>query len=802
MRHALRSLTRSPGFTAVALITLALGIGVNTTSFSVLTALLFHTPSYPQPDTLLRLHRTTPQGDSGSHSPANFLDYRAQNTVFEQMAALRFIDVNLGESGQPADRIRAMSVTADFFPLLGIPPQLGRTFTTEEDRPAANSVVVISHETWRQRFAADAAIVGRSVRIDGEPVTIIGVMPASFDDYRLWGEVGAWRPLALPSVTVADRENTYLRVIGRLRANVSVAQAAAVMSALAARLELAYPQINSGAGFRLESLVRSAQDATGRRITWLVSGLAGFVLLIACANLANLQFARNAARARDHAIRTALGASRVQVMRPVLTESVLLAFAGGALGLLLALWTNDLAGRSFTFGERAGLDVPLDRRVLGFTLVLSVLTGVGFGLLPAWLAARVGVGDALKQGSRGSTSSRSQQRVRHGLIVTEIALALVLLAGAGLFLRGLQRVLQRDPGWRTDNLVTASLSLRGPEYVNTAARGAFYRDLHARLSALPGVEHVAIATSMPTSGYDTGSSFVVEDHPPPALGRSFRADVAAVTPGYFATLGIRLLQGRDFTDDDRAGNRTVVVINETMARQFWPGESPVGKRIGGATPFMENPREIIGVVSDVRNAATLDDRGGRFQFYRALAQWSFNSATIVLRSRHAPEAVAHELRRALAGLDPDQAVYRIETVRHEIERGLGAVEVAAQALVGFALLGLLLAAVGVYGVMANSVVQRTNEIGIRMALGAEVRDVVALILGGGVRLTLVGVTLGLAGAYAIARLLGSISAEFSTSELSLTVGAAVFLAAIAMFACWLPARRAANVDPISALRAE
>ncbi len=513
VKFAFRQLLKNPGFTAVAVVTLALGIGVNTTAFSVLNALLLHTAPYPEPDALLRVYRTSPRGESGSHSPANFLDYRVQNTVFTEMAAIRVTDFNLGEPGQPADRIRGMSVTADFFPLLRTAPLLGRTFTPEEDRPGNNALVVISHNTWRQRFGGDPAVVGRTVRIDGETVAIIGVMPASFEDLQLWGDVAAWRPMALADLTVADRENTYLRVVARLKPAIALGQAQAAMSALSGRLALAYPQTN--------------------------------------------------------------------------TE-----------------------------------------------------------------------------------------------------------------------------------------------------------------------------------------------------------------------LGIRLLQGRDFTDDEHAGNPAVVVINETMARTFWPGESPVGKRIGGATPYMSNPREIIGVVSDVRAAATLDDRGGRFQFYRSLAQWSFNSATIALRSRHAPESVAQDLRRALAELDSDQAVYRINTVRQEIDHGLGSIEVAARTLVGFALIGLLLAAVGIYGVIANSVVQRTNEIGIRMALGAQVCDIFALILGSGLRLTLSGTALGLAGTFGLAPILRAISPEFATSNAALTMLVTAFLILVALFACRLTARQAARVDPMEALRYE
>jgi putative ABC transport system permease protein len=802
MKFALRSLFKSPGFTLTALITLALGIGANTTSFSVLNALLLHTPPYPQPEALVRVFRTTGQGQSSGHSVANFLDFRADNTVFEHMAGHRNVDFNLGEAGQPADRLRGLIVTADFFPLLRVAPALGRTFTAEEDRPGNSAVIVLSHPTWVQRFGADPGIVGRSIRVDGEPVTVIGVMPAAFADAQLWGEVGAWRPAALPDVTRADRENTGLSVIARRKAGVSLAQAQASMTAFSARLALAYPDVNTGRGIRLVELGRSAADTTGRNITWLVAGLAGFVLLIACANLANLQFARNAARGREHAIRAALGASRAQLMRLVLTESVVLALVGGALGLVLALWTNDLVGRTFTFGESAGLAIPLDGRVLGFTFAAALLTGIGFGLLPAWLASRANVGDALKQGSRGSTASRSQHRVRHGLIVLEIALALVLLAGAGFFLRGLQQFAQRDAGWRTDHLLTASISLRGPNYADSAARDRFYRAVQERVAALPGVERAAVGTSLPTWGLNIGNSFVAENRPLPAGGRTM-AQVAAVSPGYFETLGIRLLQGRDFTAADANGKSMVVVINESMARAFWPGENPIGKRIGGANPPMSSPREVIGVVSDVRSVASLNNVEGRFQFYRALAQWNQNFATIALRTRSAPEALANDLRRIVGEIDPDQALYRVNTIQTEVDRSLGSFDAAAYALVWFAALGVLLAAVGIYGVIAHSVVQRTNEIGLRLALGAQVRDIFRLIIGGGLRLAVLGIVLGLGGAWGIARLLPAVSSEFTaTADPGLTFAIAAFLGLVALVACWLPARRATKVDPMTALRAE
>ena len=801
LKFALRSLAKSPGFTAVALLTLALGIGVNTTSFSVLNALLLHTPPYAQPDDLVRVYRTSPTGQAGAHSPANFLDYHEQNTVFAHLAALQRSSFNLGEPGQPADRLPGLRVSADFLSVLRTPPALGRGFLPGEDRVGGNAVVVLSHDTWRQRFASDPAIIGRTVRVDGETVTVVGVMPASVEDLQLWGEVALWRPLALPDKTRADRENTYLTIVARLKSGVGLAQAHAALSALSAQLARAYPTTNTNLGLSLVPLGASTADTTGRGITWLVVGLAGFVLLIACANLANLQFARNAARSREHAIRAALGASRAQLTRHVLTESVLLSLVGGAIGLVLALWSNDLVGSTFTFGERTGLDIPLDRRVLAFTFLVSVLTGVGFGLLPAWLASRANVNDALKQGSRGSTAGRSQHRVRHALIVAEVALALVLLAGAGFFLRGLQKFTQRDPGWRTEQLLTADVSLRGPNYATTAAREVFYRRLHERLAALPGVARVAIGTSLPTWGFDVSNGFVVEGRPEPATGRQPRTRSAAVSPGYFETLGIRLLQGRGFTAADADGKPLVIVINESMARQLWPGENPIGKRVGGATPFMSNPREIIGVVSDVRSVANFDNAEGRFQTYRSISQWNLNSATIAVRTHIAPEILAQDLRRTIAEIDPDQAVFRINTVRNEITRSLGSIGSAAYALVSFAALGVLLAAVGIYGVIANSVAQRTNEIGVRMALGAQVRDILALILGGSLRLVLIGTVIGLAGSFGVARLLRSINPEFSAASPGLTGAVTAFLLVVALLASWLPARRATKVDPITALRA-
>ncbi len=802
VRFALRSLRRSPGFTATALLTLALGIGVNASAFSVLNALLLHVPPYPESDALVRLFRSTRDGQGGSHAPANFLDYRAQTTVFEQVAALQRTSINLGELGHPADRVLGLLVTPNYFSLLRVTPMLGRVFTSEEEQPGNNAVVLLTYRTWLQRFGGDPTVIDRTIRIDGAPLTVIGVLPPSFDDPLLWGEIALCRPLALAEKGRADRDNAYLTVIGRLKSGVTVAQAETAMNHLSRQLAETYPQTNRNLNLRIVSLGATVQDSTGRGITWLVAGLAGFVLLIACANLANLQLARNAARGREHAIRAALGASRGQLMRLVLTESLLLALLGGALALAFAAWTNGLVGRSFTFGDSRGLHIPLDHRVLSFAFVVVVFTGLGFGLLPAWLASRAKVSDVLKRGGRGVAGSRAQHGVRQALIVGEVALALVLLAGAGFFMRGLERHTERDPGWRPDGLVTAGISVRGQAFTTTAARNVFYRNLQERLAALPGVDHVAIGSELPTFGYDVGNSFVVEGRPPPEAGRGLQARIAAVTPGYFETLGLRLLHGRDFSPTDTNDSPPVVVINESMARQLWPGQSPVGKRIGGGAPFMSNPRQIIGVVSDVRAVGNLNNVEGRFQFYRALTQWNMGVARIALRSRLPPEVLERDVRRVVAEMDPDQAVFNVASVHQDIARGLASIKAASYALIGFAALGVLLAAVGIYGVVTYSVEQRTNEIGIRMALGAQVRDVLALIMGGGLRLSLIGSGLGLIGAFGIDRVLRSVSSEFSASGLGLVAMIALLLLLVTLFACWLPARRAARVNPVNSLRAE
>jgi predicted permease len=806
LRHALRSLAKSPGFTTVALLTLALGIGVNTSMFSMLRRIAVRTLPYPEGDRLVRIFRETPQGGGNPHSPANFLDQREQNSVFSNLAALQWASFNLAENDQPAERFNGMLVTADFFPLLGVSPALGRVFTADEDRPGNDRVLVLSHEFWSSHFAADRSLIGREIRLNGQPVTVIGVMPPGFNDPLLWGPIDAWRPLALTDAQRATRRSNSLTEIARLKPGVSFAQAQNAMHTLAHQLAQTWPDVNARMDLRLVPLARGSRIDDGGRITWLVMGLAGAVLLIACANLANLQFARIAGRGRDIAVRAALGASRARLLREVLGESLLLALAGGGLGLLVALWCNDALGSRVMVDGQPGLAVPLDPGALGFAVLVSGLTGIGFGLLPAWLASRVNVSDALKQGARGTTPGRAQHRMRHALVVAEMALALVLLASAAFFVGGLKRFAQRDLGWRPEGIFSATFNIGStpearstPERLN-AHRAAIVERWEERLAHIPGVERVALARRLPTWTYGNTAHFAIETRPDAPAGLEPVAFVDSVTPGFFDTLGLRVLAGRSFTSADRAGSPPVTIINESMARTLWPGQNPIGQRIGSPDPANRLWREVVGVVSDARSVVIGD--GVAFQVYRPWSQVPDSTATLALRSSLAPESLLAEVRRIAAEIDPSQPIYSVGEVSRDIERyGFNNLELAGGMLAGFAFLGLSLAALGIYAVIANSVVQRTHEIGVRMALGAQVHDVLALVVGRGLRLILVGTALGLAGAWGINRLLAAIF-PVPTAGLATSLVSTAALLAVATLACWLPARRATKVDPLIALRAE
>ncbi len=800
LRYSLRTLVKHKGFTIVAALTLALGIGVNTAMFSVLNTFLFGSLPYPHSERLIRVWRTSPHSQTWPFSAANFFDQHDQNIVFEKMAAYNYVSRNLTESGHTAERLLGIAATADFFPMLEVAPAHGRVFKPEEFQPGADNVIVLSDRFWTRRFGSDPNVVGRTIQLDGKTVEIAGVMPPGFEHPILWGTIDFWQPLAFTPEGRNNRGTNYLSSFGRLKPGVSIEQAQQSMVALAANIGKQNSS-NVGESVRLEPLRRSMSDSIGRTVMWFAFGLAGFVLLIACANLANLQLVRTAARSRELAVRAALGAGRWRLLRHSLTESILVALIGGVISLIVALGAvRFISARLFT--DLPGASVRLDYKVFGFALLCSLLTGLLFGTVPAWLASRADVNLALRENSRGSTAGRSQHRLRHTLIVGEVAFAMVLLAGAGLFLRGLQRFINTDPGWQVDGLVMAQMSLRGDKYKDDKERIVFLTELENRVRALPGVEHVAIGESQAVFGFNSSSSFLVEGRPEPPPDKYPEMFFESVNGDYFETLGARLQQGRTFNAGDTSDHPKVVIINETAARTFWPNESPIGKRISDTDPKKKTFSEVVGVVNDIAFPGDLSEPYTRFEAFVPMTQTAPAYLSLALRTSSSAEAMSNSLRSAIAGLDPALPVYRIRSARAAVNSGLGGISLLGSLLGAFAAIGLILAMIGIYGVVSYTVVQRTGELGIRMALGAQSRDVLWLVLGKGALLILSGALLGGLGAYAISRLLLSLIPSLPTSDPVVLPAAALALVVVAFVACYIPARRATRVDPLVALKSE
>jgi predicted permease len=800
LRFAFRQLLKSPGFSGIAILTLALGIGLNTSMFSLMDLLLLQPLPYPDRDHLVRLYRTTPQSDTADHGAGDFLEIARDCREFLDAAAYRPWSFTLTPEDRPPVNLNSLRVSGNFFAALGLRPQLGRFITPADDQPG-NHVVVLSHATWLAQFGGDPAIVGRNVRIDGEPTTVIGVMPVEFSSVFLWGPADAIRPLALTPAEKIDRNDSAMRILGRIPTHLTLAQVNARLQPMAERLAQHRSAQNRQDGLRAVSLQSTIRNPGSVGISSMLLGLAGFVLLIACANLANLQLARAVARGHEFAIRSALGASRARLLVPLLSESMLLALVGGGLGLLVSVWANDWISSRLSANGVVTFTLQLDGRVLGFAIGLSALTGLAFGLVPAWLMSRVQVNDALKSGGRSNTGDRRQHRFRHALIIAQFALALVLLASAGLFLGGLKRLLARETGWNQHGLVQGVVSLPTTRYRNLEQTCAFYRQVQERLNALPGVERSAVGWVVPIFQFLSQRPFVVEGQDLPPTGREPVADLNAATPGYFATLGVNLLAGRDIAATDTLASRRVVLVNRSLAEALFPHENPIGRRLGGTDAAHRDWAEIIGVFPDLLPAVGVGQQLARYQMFKPLAQEPWGYVTIVLRGQ-SPAALVEPMRRAVAEVDPDLAVQQLGTVDDLVRIGLGAFATINTILTVFALLGLFLAALGLYGVIARLVIQRTPEIGVRVALGAQAGDVVWLILRAGVKLTLIGTALGLVGAFGLSFLLGSFIPGIPLQDPLTIVGMAGLLGVIAVLACWLPARRATRVDPIAALRAE
>ena len=794
LRYALRMLLKNPGFAAVAVIALALGIGANTAIFSVVNTILLRSLPYDDPDRLMVVKENKlPQFPEFSVSPGNFLDWQKQNASFEKLAAVQGSSYNLVTGDAEPERLDGARVSAGLFEMLGVKPVQGRTFLEEEDQPGHQNVVVLSSNLWKRRFGSDPNIIGQSITMSAASYTIIGIMPPSFQFPDR--DIDLWTPIAFTAAQAQQHGSHYVAVIGRLKPGVTTEQARTEMSGIAARLAEQYP--NSNAGW--STIVVPMQQFEVRDIKpalLVLLGAVALVLLIACANVANLLLARSTARQKEIAIRTALGASRSRVVRQLLTESVLLAVVGGGAGLLLAAWgTRSLLALAPEDLPRVK-DVALDGRVLGFTLLVTLITGIVFGLVPALQASRPNLNETLKEGGRGTTGGH--HRIRSSLVITEVALALVLLVGAGLLIRSFIRLQQVNPGFNTKNAMSANVALPGRKYPNSDQYLSFFTQLMEKIAALPGVVAVGATQSLPIQG-DYLVGFNIQGRPPDPPGEDKSTNYYAVTPDYFKAMGIPLLRGRLFTEQDSKNAPRVAVINETMARTYFSDEDPIGKGIN-LSQGREGFREIVGIVGDVKQYGLAQPT--TLQTYEPYLQMPFSAVTLIVRTEGNPAALSGSIRSEVLALDKEQPVSRIRTLDQIISGSVQQQRFTMLLLGVFAAVALILAAVGLYGVMSYAVTQRTHEIGIRMALGANTGNVLRLVVGHGMLLALIGVVIGLGGAFAFTRLMSKLLFAVSTTDPVTFVGISVLLTGVALVACLVPARRATKVDPMVALRHE
>jgi putative ABC transport system permease protein len=795
IRYGARMLLKAPSFTAVAIITLALGVGANAAIFSVVNAVLLRPLPFAEPDRLMMIRETKlPQFPEFSCSPGNFLDWQKQNTVFERMVAIGTGSFNLIDGGEP-ERLMGMRVSDGFLTTLGVQPALGRDFLAEEDQPGHNFVVILSHGLWQRRFGADPNIVNRAITLNGQSYTVVGVMPPSFRYGG--GTIELWTPIAFTAQQAQQHGSHYLQTIARLKPGVTVEQARAEMSGIADRLGQQYPDADAGWNVIVMPMLQYAVRSIKLALLVLL-GAVGFVLLIACANVANLLLARAASRQKEVAIRTALGASRWRIIRQLLTESLLLSLLGGAVGLLFAVWGKDLLLALAPQDLPRVSEASLDRWVLAFTAGITLLTGLSFGLVPALQSSRPNLNETLKDAGRGSTEGGRRHLIRSTLVVLEVATALVLLVGAGLLIKSFLRLQHVDPGFNPDNALMVKIALPQKKYTTPAQGGAFYKQLLEKVAVLPGVETVGAACVLPLDD-DFVLGFDIQGRPPYAPGDEPSTNYYSVSPDYFKAMGIPLLRGRLFNDRDNKDTPRVAIISETMAKKYFPDEDPIGKRINvtmGPTTY----REIVGIVGDVKHYGL--DRDTPPETYEPYMQQPLSFMSLVVRTSAEPTGLSAAIRSEVLSIDKEQPVSSIKPLTDLVSASMAQQRFAMLLLGVFAAVAMLLAVIGIYGVMSYSVTQRVHEIGIRMALGASSRDVLRLIVGHGLRLTLLGIVVGLVAAFLLTRLMSTLLFAVSATDLTTFIVFSASLSAVAMVACLVPARRALKVDPMVALRYE
>jgi predicted permease len=796
VRLGLRSLLRSPAFATVAVLCLALGIGANAALFSVLNAVLLRPLPFAEPDRLVRVYERMNDGGQGSVSFLNFVDWQKQSTGFTQLAGYEMGSRNL-QGGEEPERIRACQTSPELFSVLGVAPLRGRRFRAGLDEPGRDLVAVVSEEVWRSRFGGDPSLIGRTIRLDGQPHTVIGVMPRSFDFPPGGNATDVWVLHATGEPRQTNRRAHYLSVVGRLKPGTTLEAATAQLVTVAARIAKEYPDQQTGRSVLVQPLQESLVGRV-RSTLMILFGAVGLVLLIACANVANLLLARAAVRRREVAVRLALGATRGRLMRQFLVESLVLAFAGAALGLLLARWLLGVLAPLAESALPVFREFPLDGRVFAFLLGVAVLSGLLFGIVPALQASRGDVRESLSEGGGKATATWRQQLVRHTLVVAEIALSLVLLVGAGLLLRGFAKLSGTEPGLVPDHLLTAHLPV--PDTQLEKATPRLFRPLLEQVRNLPGVRSAAVVSMLPIQDAWTNGGFAIEGRPAPPPGQEPMAETRVASPGFFATLGVPLLRGRDFTEQDGTHGPDVVIINDTLARKHFPGEDPIGRRI----LYAPVPMTIVGVVGDVRQAGLDEEPLAEMYFPYGLeeAVGFLGDAVLVLRTAGAPESLAAPLRGAVKTVDPTLPLYDVLTMQEVIDKSLASRRLNLWLLGFFAAVALVLAATGLYGVISYLVAQRTREIGVRMALGAQKSDVQGLVLRQAAALAGFGILLGVAGALAFTRVLDSLLYGVSSRDPLTFAALSALLAAVALLASWVPARRASRVSPMVAIRAE
>jgi putative ABC transport system permease protein len=806
IRFGARMLIRKPGFTFVAALALAVGIGANTAIFSIVNAVLLRPLPYPDPDKLVLVHESLPKlGWSLLNvSPAEFLDYKEENEVFSEIAAFTSLNLNLTGQGEP-ERVQAARVSVSLFPLLGVEPAIGRAFLPGEDQAGKEMVVILSHGLWQRRFGSDPSIVGKTIRLDDRSYLALGVMPPRFQfPYAKTSFIEPaelWIPLALTDQERNNRAGSFdYGVIGRLKPGTTLPQAQANIEAVAARFQQRHPDIYQGDVRVTATVVSLKQEIVKgvRPLLLILFGAVGMVLLIACANVANLLLARASVRQKEIAIRRAMGASTLRLVRQMLTESVMLALLGGGCGLLLAVWAIDLV-KKFGPGDMPRLqEIGLSPPVLGFTVLVSLLTGVLFGLAPATQGSHLNLGEALKEAGGRSSKGHQGKRLRGLLVVFETATALVLLVGAGLLINSFVRLLRVPPGFNPEGVVVARTTMPATRYPQAEQSKTAYRQVIERLSALPGVEAVGVASNLPLTGeYTIG--FRVEGSDENSVNT---ANNTWVSNDYFRVMGIPLLRGRTFAEEDREGAVPVIVVNETMARRLRPGEDAIGKRIQWGGWKGADWLTIVGVVADVKISSLESENAPAvympiFQIPRARP-----NAVYLVRAAVDPASLTAALRREIMAVDAELPVYDVRTMKQIVAESVSQRRFSMLLIGVFAAAALILAAIGLYGVVSYSVSQRTHEIGIRMALGAQASDVLKMILRQGMALTLAGLAVGLIAAFAVTRLMSTLLFGVSATDPPTFVSVSLLLIIIALLACYIPARRATKIDPMIALRYE